>query len=116
RHSGTGPNRARQEGPHPHFVITDPSNQYLLVPDLGADQVVIYKTDLDAAQITPHGAGRSPAGAGPRHMKFHPNGKFAYVLNELGVSVTVYAFDEKAGTLTEIETVPMLPEKLLEAQ
>jgi 6-phosphogluconolactonase len=114
RHTGTGPNRARQEGPHPHYVTTDPTNQYLLVPDLGADQVVIYRTDLDTAQITPHGVARVPAGGGPRHMKFHPNGKFAYVLNELGLAVTAFRYDEKAGTLTEIETVTTLPEKMRE--
>jgi 6-phosphogluconolactonase len=114
RHTGTGPNRTRQEGPHPHYVTTDPTNQYLLVPDLGSDQVIIYRTDLDAAQITPHGAGRVPAGGGPRHMKFHPNGKFAYVLNELGLAVTAFLYDEKAGTLTEIETVTTLPENLRE--
>ena len=105
RHTVTGPNRKRQEGPHPHYAATDPTNQFLMVPDLGADQIVIYKTDLAAGRIEPHGAGRSPAGAGPRHLKFHPNGKFAYVLNELDISVTAYAYDEKAGTLTEIQTL-----------
>jgi 6-phosphogluconolactonase len=114
RHKGTGPNRQRQEGPHPHFVITDPTNQYLMVPDLGADQIVIYKTDLGAGRIEPHGVGRSPAGAGPRHMKFHPDGKFAYVLNELDISVTAYKYDDKAGTLVEFQTVPALAAELRE--
>jgi 6-phosphogluconolactonase len=109
RHTGSGPNRQRQDGPHPHFVITDPTNTFLMVPDLGADQIVIYKTDLEAGRIEPHGAGRSPAGAGPRHMKFHPNGKFAYVVNELDLSVTAYKYDEKAGTLTEFQTISALP-------
>jgi 6-phosphogluconolactonase len=114
RHKGTGPNRQRQEGPHPHFVMTDPTNQFLLVPDLGADQIVIYKADVNAGRIEPHGAGRSPAGAGPRHMKFHPNGKFAYVLNELDISVTGYNYDEKAGTLTEFQTISSLAPELRE--
>jgi 6-phosphogluconolactonase len=95
-------------------VIPDPTNTLLMVPDLGADQIVIYKTDLVAGRIEPHGAGRSPAGAGPRHMKFHPNGKFAYVLNELDISVTAYKYDEKAGTLTEIQTTTALPTELRE--
>ncbi len=114
RHTGNGPNRSRQEGPHPHFVGVDPTNQYVMVPDLGTDQIVIYKTDLDAGRIEPHGAGRSPAGAGPRHMKFHPGGKFAYVLNELDLSVTGYTYDEKAGTLTEFQTTTTLPEAMRE--
>jgi 6-phosphogluconolactonase len=114
RHTGTGPNLQRQEGPHPHFVTTDPTNKFLMVPDLGADQIIIYKTDLAAARIEPHGAGRSPAGAGPRHMKFHPGGKFAYVLNELDLSVTAYKYDDKAGTLTEVQTISTLPEQARE--
>jgi len=114
RHTGSGPNRQRQEGPHPHYVSPDPTNTFLMVPDLGADQIVIYKTDLTAAHIEPHGAGRSPAGAGPRHMKFHPSGKFAYVLNELDLSVTAFKYDEKAGTLTEIQTISTLPAELRE--
>jgi len=114
RHTGTGPNRARQEGPHPHYVGIDPTNQYIMVPDLGADQIVIYKTDLAGGHIEPHGAGRSPAGAGPRHLKFHPNGKLAYVINELDLSVTAYKYDEKAGTLTEFQTISALPPELRE--
>jgi 6-phosphogluconolactonase len=114
RHTGSGPNRQRQEGPHPHYVTPDPTNTFLMVPDLGADQIVIYKTDLAAGRIEPHGAGRTPAGAGPRHMKFHPNGKFAYVLNELDLSVTAFTYDEKAGTLTEIQTVSTLAPELRE--
>ncbi len=114
RHTGSGPNRQRQEGPHPHYVTPDPTNTFLMVPDLGADQVVIYKTDLASGRIEPHGAGRSPPGAGPRHMKFHPDGKFAYVLNELDLSVTAYKYDDKAGTLTEIQTISTLPTELRE--
>lgn len=114
RHSGSSVNRQRQEGPHPHYVTTDPTNQYLLVPDLGADQIVIYKTDLAAGHIAPHGAGRSPAGAGPRHMKFHPNGQFAYVVNELDLSVTAYKYDASAGTLTEFQTITTLPPEMRE--
>jgi len=115
RHTGTGPNKARQEAPHPHWVGTDPTNRYLCVPDLGADQIVIYRTDLEKGTIEPHGVGRCSAGAGPRHMKFHPNGKFAYVANELDLSVTVFQYDAEAGSLSAIQTLSMLPEKLREA-
>jgi len=114
RHTGSGPNRARQEGPHPHWVGTDPANRFLCVPDLGADQIVIYRTDLGAGKIEPHGRGRCPAGAGPRHMKFHPNGRFAYVVNELQLSVTAFQYDSAAGTLAAMQTVSTLPEKLRE--
>jgi 6-phosphogluconolactonase len=111
RHTGSGPNKQRQEGPHPHFVGTDPENRYLFVPDLGSDQIVIYKLNAEKCSLTPHGAGHTPPGSGPRHLVFHPNGRFAYVVNELGVSVTAFRFDPAAGTLSEIQTIASLPEK-----
>jgi 6-phosphogluconolactonase len=113
RHTGSGPDNTRQEAPHPHWVGTDPENRFLLVPDLGTDKVVIYRTNLVAGTIEPHGEGRCSAGAGPRHMKFHPNGKFAYVVNELELSVSAFRFDP-AGTLDRFQTISTLPEKLRE--
>ena len=113
-HRGSGPHAQRQEGPHPHWVGTDPTNQYLLVPDLGIDQVVIYKLDLQNGQLSPHGVGRCPPGSGPRHMKFHPRGDLAYVLNELQLTVSVFHFDAAAGALSEIQTIASLPDELRE--
>jgi 6-phosphogluconolactonase len=111
RHSGSGPNQDRQEGPHPHFVGTDPGNHFLFVPDLGSDQVVIYKLNPEECGLKPHGAGRCPPGSGPRHLVFHPNGRFAYVVNEMKITVTAFRFDPAAGTLKEIQTIESLPEK-----
>ena len=108
KHTGSGPNKQRQEGPHPHWVGTDPENRFLFVPDLGTDRVVIYEMDLAGGTLKPHGYGQCPAGSGPRHLVFHPNGRFAYVVNELAITVTVFAYDASAGTLTPIETVDML--------
>jgi 6-phosphogluconolactonase len=111
RHSGSGPNRERQEGPHPHWVGTDPKDHFLFVPDLGVDQIVIYKLDPSTCRLTRHAAGHSPPGSGPRHIVFHPNGRFAYVANELKISVTAFRYDAAAGGLDEIQTVNMLSEK-----
>ena len=108
-HIGNGPNKQRQEGPHPHFVGTDPGNRFLFVPDLGSDRVAIYKMDLPTGKLEPHGRGSTPLGSGPRHLVFHPNGRFVFVVNELGISVTAFAYDSQAGTLTPIETVDLLP-------
>ncbi len=113
-HSGSGPNHERQEGPHPHWVGTDPANKYLFVPDLGSDQIVIYAMDLAAGTLKPHGHGSCPPGSGPRHFVFHPNGRFAYAVNELGVSVTVFDYDDSTGTLTPIQTIDSLPEEMRE--
>ena len=83
RHTGSGPNRARQEGPHPHWVGTDPANRFLFVPDLGADQIVIYRTILGAGKIEPHGRGRCPAGPGPRPMKINPHRRVAEAVDQI---------------------------------
>ncbi len=113
-HEGSGPNEARQKGPHPHWVGVDAANRFLFVPDLGIDRVMIYRMNLDEGKIERHGAGVCPAGGGPRHLKFHPNGRFAYVLNELQMAVTAFAYDAEAGTLTPMQTISTLPEELQE--
>jgi 6-phosphogluconolactonase len=110
KHSGQGPDPSRQKSPHPHWVGVDPSDQFLMVPDLGIDQVVIYKIDRTNHRLVPHGSGSVPPGAGPRHMKFHPDGKQAYVLNEMALSVTEFDYSAKDGTLTPRDTVIALPE------
>lgn len=103
----------RQSRPHPHWVGFSPDQRFAFVPDLGLDQVVIYRVDVEASQVTPHGVGALPPGSGPRHMKFHGSGRWAYVLNELDVSVTTFDYDAAAGTLTPKETVLAVPKEQL---
>lgn len=114
KHAGSGPNERRQSKPHAHWVGMGPENKFLFVPDLGMDQVVIYKVDLEQGKLTPHGHGQCPPGSGPRHMKFGPHGKRAYVLNELALTVTV--FDYEDGKMTPIQTIEALPEELQEVR
>ncbi len=111
KHTGKGPNPARQEAPHPHSVNPAPEDNFLLVPDLGTDEIVIYRTDPSAGSIERHGQGKSPPGAGPRHMTFDPHGKYVYVANELGLSISVFKFNATDGTLEAIQTVSTLPEE-----
>ncbi len=99
----------RQDRPHAHWTGFSPDNRFAFVPDLGLDQVVIYKADVGASKIAPHGFGKVPPGGGPRHMKFHTSGKWAYVLNELDLSVTVFDYDAKAGTMTPKQTILTVP-------
>jgi 6-phosphogluconolactonase len=103
----------RQDSPHPHWTGFSPDEKYAFVPDLGLDQVVIYKVDADKARLESHGIASTPPGGGPRHMKFHPNGQWAYVLNELSLSVTVFDYDGSAGTMTAKQTVPSVPKEQL---
>jgi 6-phosphogluconolactonase len=109
-HSGSGPNRERQDGPHPHCIMQDAHNRYVFVPDLGIDQVVVYKLDLVNQKLIPHDSVSAPAGSGPRHIVFHPNGSFAYVVNELDATVSVFRYQADEGKLTALQHEPSLPD------
>ena len=108
---GSGVVGNRQDKPHAHWVGTSPDNRFAFVPDLGMDKVVIYRLDADDADLAAHGFGEVPPGGGPRHMKFHPSGKFIYVLNELALSVTVFAYDAHRGEMRALQTIPTVSEQ-----
>lgn len=103
-------NQARQKEPHAHSINVDPSNQYAFCADLGLDKVIIYRLDLGAGKLIDHGFGTVTPGAGPRHFAVHPSRQTAYVINEMGNTVTVYAWDESAGTLSEIQEISSIPD------
>ncbi len=109
---GTGPDPKRQEKPHGHSIYTDAANKFVYSCDLGTDKVWIFKLDAAKSTLTPAEPpfGKVPAGGGPRHLAIHPNGKFAYANNEMGLSVTAFARNESTGALTELHTLPTLPE------
>lgn len=100
----------RQEAPHPHYVGFSPDGRFALVPDLGLDGIVIYRVNADAPSITRHGFAPSVPGGGPRHLKFSPDGKFIYLLNELSLTMTAYAWDAANGTARQLGTVPSISE------
>ena len=111
QHTGTSVHPRRQKAPHTHSVFLDSSNRYAFSPDLGIDKVMIYRLDLDAGKLIPNDppwASIRP-GAGPRHFAFHPDGKFAFVINEIDSSLTAFNYDSKNGSLNEIETLSTLP-------
>jgi 6-phosphogluconolactonase len=111
QHHGSSINRQRQEGPHAHFVTWDLSSEHLLTCDLGLDKILTYKLEMPGLKLV---ANDPPffaitAGSGPRHLVFHPNGKMAYVINELGSTVTVASYDDKSGAFKELQTISTLP-------
>ena len=110
QHVGTGPNAARQAGPHAHGVYFHPKNGRAYVADLGTDDIFIFKFDAEKGLLTANKpkSGRVTAGEGPRHLAFHPNGKFAYVNTEMGLNVVAFAV-ERNGGLKEIQSLPTLP-------
>jgi 6-phosphogluconolactonase len=111
QHAGSGANKKRQEGPHAHNVRLDPANRFAYVSDLGIDKIMIYQFNTGTGKLTPNtppSANLKP-GAGPRHLTFHPKGKFAYVINELNSTITAFTLDKANGSLQELQTVSTLP-------
>lgn len=106
-----GPDKIRQEKPHPHSVTISPDNRFAFVADLGLDRVLAYRIDPAAGTLTPHDPAfiPTPPGTGPRHTKFSHDGRFFYILNELIGSVTVCAFDPALDTGTPIQQISTLP-------
>ena len=100
----------RQEAPHPHYCGFSPDGRFALVPDLGLDGIVIYRIREAGPSLERHGFAASVPGGGPRHLRFSPDGRFIYLLNELSSSVTTYAWDAAAGTARQLATVPALSE------
>lgn len=109
QHEGSGANPKRQAGPHGHSINPTPDNQFALACDLGLDKVLIYKMDPASGKLSNHGFGTVPPGSGPRHLAFHPNGKFVFVNNEMLMTETTFAYDPQKGALKEVETVSTLP-------
>ena len=97
---------------HAHQVFLDPSQRWAYSPDLGLDRVIVYEPDATAGKLRPHAtrALRTAKGAGPRHMDFHPNGRYAYLINELNGTLMALAFNPADGSFTELQTVSTLPE------
>lgn len=109
KHEGSGPNKQRQEKPHVHCTYLSPDNQYLYVPDLGIDKVMIYQFDASDGSVKPASPAfaASAPGAGPRHITIHPNKKFAYLVEELTGHVVCYAIEgSKLRKLQRTSTLP----------
>ena len=110
-HSGSGPNAARQERSHAHCVLASPDNRHVLVADLGADELVVYRFNASNGALTPAEAPpfKMWPGAGPRHFVFGSSGRHVFVINELDSTIASLAFDAATGGLALLQTVPALP-------
>jgi 6-phosphogluconolactonase len=104
-----GPNAERQEAAHAHFASFSPDNRFAYFNDLGGDSIHIYKLNAATAELTGAGKYQSAAGAGPRTLHFHPNGRSAYSLNELDSTVDVLEWHKADGALTLVKTIRLLP-------
>jgi 6-phosphogluconolactonase len=106
-----GPNKERQEAAHAHRVTLSPDNRLLLVNDLGGDAIHVFRLDPSTAKLTTNDppAWKATPGSGPRSLRFHPNGRWAYNLNEMACTAELLEWNAKAGTLTSAQQVAMLP-------
>jgi 6-phosphogluconolactonase len=111
QYQGSSVNRERQEGPHAHCIVLDPTNRFAYSCDLGSDKIMIFRFDARIGKLLPNEQPwlQTKPGAGPRHLAFHPGGKYVYVLNELHSTVTAFSRDPDRGTLEELQTLTTLP-------
>jgi 6-phosphogluconolactonase len=110
-HAGSGIDPVRQKGPHAHATTIDATGHYVFVPDLGIDKLLVYRFDAERGMLEPHARPwiKTRPGAGPRHVVLHPDGRFAYLVNELDSTVDVLAWDAAAGTFEHLQTISTLP-------
>lgn len=109
-HSGLGPDRQRQEGPHAHQIVPSPDGRFALAADLGTDSVYVYAFDADTGHIAlKHEVSPRPGG-GPRHLAFHPDGERFFLVNELDSTIVECAFDPRTGAVRPRLTRPLLPD------
>lgn len=111
QHKGSSVNKQRQEAPHGHSINLDAANHFAFVADLGLDKVLIYRYDAPKGRLTPNDlpAASVAPGSGPRHFAFHPDGRHAYVINEILSTVTAFSYDPETGVLKTLQTLPTLP-------
>ena len=107
QHEGSGPD-PRQEKPHVHYAGLTPDEKYLAAIDLGTDSLTTYEVSeegkLSKVHLLP-----LKAGSGPRHLTFHPNGKFAYLMTEFSSEVIVLSYHSETGHFTEKQYISTLP-------
>jgi len=106
----------RQNSPHAHYCGFDGNNQFAFICDLGLDRVKIYRIDHDKRELVEHGEAVCEPGGGPRHMKFHPGGKYAFVLNELAMSLSVFDYVAADGSMNLKQTVKTIPDSAREQE
>jgi len=111
QHTGSSVNPQRQKEPHAHSINLDPANRFAYVADLGLDKILVYRFDAGKGLLTlndPSSVSLKP-GSGPRHLALDQAGKFAYVINEMTCTITVFSNDTAKGELREVQTISTLP-------
>ncbi len=112
QHTGSGANPDRQSASRAHFFRVDPQNRHALAANLGTDEVRIYPFDAEQGRLdtTAVNVVSTPPGTGPRHLAFHPNGEFVYLIGELSGTIIVYDYDAELGQMRAKQTVSTVPD------
>ena len=112
QHQGSSIDPERQAGPHAHCVVFSPDNRFVIVADRGLDKVFVYRLNLSTGSLEPNDPPfiALHPGWGPRHLAFHPNGRYLYVISEMGSRLTTLDYNAANGTLKELQTVSALPD------
>lgn len=105
----TNADPVRQEAAHAHSVDMSPDNKLLYVSDLGADQIVVYNFDAQTGKIEMRSTAKMKLGAGPRHLTFSRDGRFAYSIQELTASIATLKHDPSTGSMEELQMISTLP-------
>jgi len=113
QHSGSSVHPERQTGPHAHCILPDPTNRFAVAVDLGLDKLLIYQMDLEQGKLHKYAEVDVKPGAGPRHLTFHPNGQFAYLINELNSTLICYRYHAEDAKFEVLQTIPALPEDFM---
>lgn len=113
KHKGSSIHPQRQTGPHAHSINLDRANKYAIAADLGIDKLVVYRYDCNNGSLSlfDNSYVEVKKGSGPRHFTFHPNGRFAYLITEMGHSIVCYEYSN--GVLKQFQTVDTLPNDYL---
>lgn len=110
QHKGRGKDPKRQAGPHAHAVVLTPDEGLLLAPELGIDRLMVYRPDFAAGALREALPVEMDPGDGPRYVEFHPNGRFCYVINELGSSISLLHYDAAEGTFAFQQKTSTIPQ------
>jgi 6-phosphogluconolactonase len=111
QHKGSSANPQRQSAPHGHSINLDKANKFAFAADLGLDKVIVYLFDSKTGTLSTKGTQSAslPPGSGPRHFAFHPNGRNAYVINEMTRTVTAFSYEVDCGKLTTLHSLSTVP-------
>lgn len=112
QHEGSGPDKERQEKPHVHYAGFTPDEKYVAVVDLGIDQLITY--EVVNGQLKLANKLSLKPGCGPRHLTFHPNGDYAYLMTEMSSEVVALQYNNKDGSFQILQYISTLPSDFTE--